>query len=226
MTIRSLDLNISRRIALEPKPPADMQIADVLASNARAGYHALQLLLLTHSFNRDPTAELAAATAAFTIRITGARLTFTGLAPMQLLLAESHAHASLDLRSTFNKIVQQIVSVGGFSFTYLDYNWQATSSSIISSHMLHGQKPISYDQLVILLDLLQSFDSLFSSISCAYADHSNVHTAAYTPEPAHAAPAHAVPTYSPHPDFAALSSQNAALSSQMAKLAATVAAFT
>ena len=73
MTIRSLDLNISRRIALEPEPPADMQIADILASNTRAGYHALQLLLLTHSFNRDPTAELAATTAVFTIRITGAR---------------------------------------------------------------------------------------------------------------------------------------------------------
>ena len=143
MTIRSLDLNISRRIALEPKPPSDMQIADILSSNTRAGYHALQLLLQTHSYNRDPTAELASATAAFSIRIAGARLTFSGLSPLQLLLAESHSHASLDLRSTFNKIVQQIVSVGGFSFTYLDYNWQATSSSIVSSHMSYGQKTIS-----------------------------------------------------------------------------------
>ena len=47
--------------------------------------------------------------------------------------------------------------------------------------MLYGQKPISYDQLVDLLDLLQSFDSIFSSINCAYADHSSVHTTAFTP---------------------------------------------
>jgi hypothetical protein len=50
-TIRSLDLNVSRRIALEPTPPADMKIADILSSNTRAGYHAFQLLILNHSFN-------------------------------------------------------------------------------------------------------------------------------------------------------------------------------
>jgi hypothetical protein len=121
-------------------------------------------LLDTHSYNRDPSAELAAATSAFTIRVAGNRLTFTGLEPLQLLLAESHTHASLDLRLTYNKVVQQIVQVSSFSFLHPGFNWSETASSIVSSHMAHGLQSITYDQLVNLLDLLQQFDSVFCSM--------------------------------------------------------------
>ena len=208
-TIRSLDMFLSRRIALADAP-SDMQLADIIATNSRLGYFTLQALLDTHSYNRDPSAELAAATSAFTIRVTGNRLTFTGLESLQLLLAESHSHASLDLRLTFNKVVQQIVHVSSFSFVHPGYNWPewGWASSIVSSHMGHGLQSITYAQLVDLLDMLQSFDSVFCSIQSAYADHSNVHTAALT--------THAPPM--------PLEAQMAALTALVTKLAAAPAA--
>jgi hypothetical protein len=116
-TIRSLDMHLSRRVALADAP-LDMKLADIIATNSRLGYFTLQALLDTHSYNKDPSAELAAATSVFTIRITGNRLSFNGLESLQMLLAESHTHASLDLRLTYNKVVQQIVHVSSFSVVH------------------------------------------------------------------------------------------------------------
>jgi hypothetical protein len=202
-----------------------MQLADILATNSRLGYFTLQALLDTHSYNKDPSAELAAATSVFTIRITGNRLSFNGLESLQMLLAESHTHASLDLRLTYNKVVQQIVHVSSFSFVHPGYNWSESASSIISSHMEHGLQSITYAQLVDLLDSLQHFDSVFCSIESAYADHSNIHAAALTtiapPTPLEAQVAALTALVSkPTP----LEAQVAALTALVAKLAVAPAA--
>ena len=167
---------MSRTIANSPITPG-IQVADALTSNAFLAHVALSLLLDNHSYNRDPNAELAAASDAFSIRIDGSRLHFSGLKRVQLLLTRSRAHASLDLRTAYNKIVRQIQLTSNFSFIYDAFDWPRTASSVISEHIRHGQQPITFTQLFDLLDLLRSYEALFSSIASAYADRSAIHTA-------------------------------------------------
>jgi hypothetical protein len=181
-SIPSLDLYMSRTIANSPITPG-IQVADALTSNAFLAHVALSLLLDNHSYNRDPNAELAAASDAFSIRIDGSRLHFSGLKRVQLLLTRSRAHTSLDLRPAYNKIVRQIQLTSNFSFIYDAFDWPRTASSVISEHIRHGQQPITFTQLFDLLDLLRSYEALFSSIASAYADHSAIHTAAFIPTP-------------------------------------------
>ncbi len=181
-SIPSLDLYMSRTIANSPITPG-IQVADALTSNAFLAHVALSLLLDNHSYNRDPNAELAAASDAFSIRIDGSRLHFSGLKRVQLLLTRSRAHTSLDLRPAYNKIVRQIQLTSNFSFIYDAFDWPRTASSVISEHIRHGQQPITFTQLFDLLDLLRSYEALFSSIASVYADHSAIHTAAFIPTP-------------------------------------------
>jgi len=209
----------------------DSDVLDVAVSNPSIGFHTIQLLLDSLTFDHDPLNAINIAVQALHFYVTNGRVIFRMLPELTYVVLRTarlppSATSDLDLRDAYKAVLGALIPVGDtpFSYTHLSQrlNWPKFVATLISDHRLRGRSPVSIAQFRRLIDSLDVFDAAMCDYYNSYRQPLQSAASFHIPPnfpPPNLTPPAAAPAAPPdQSDF--IISTIAALSAQVASLTA------